>query len=456
LLTDSTGAVLVEARIAEPGTAVEFVTALRGAWSFLCRVPEKPGVGNAMVVVMLCKGDTLEALMSVEIGCVQVSHMLSVGGNSGGAVHPAWGSILLVCEEPRVLLSVSCINEHQALAGFHEGSRNVLPLSAALPKNGIDASVCSAALLVGSECLVVLGLSDGSVCLLRSIETHFCAGSLQLCGRHFIAPEEESPVVACGFAADVKADEDHRPPLFAATCAGRRRLWITGGVCRGATASPAEQQALSASRTTALLDCPPVHRATSEPLGKTDLGPADVPRDPPRAAACPPKVLNSDAEDHGGGGDSAARQPMMGPEDGPLPRWSELEALIDQTAREIAELEGQEALSAMRDDGDLQAATPVPQLPPFSEPRSPRIARVARASCLNQKWARAQRELIDPAELTRSFLDRSVMPQPKPPEPWWVPEDCPEVSMDRDRWECSIESLSFDPLAYHVRSLCRP
>lgn len=148
----------------------------------------------------------------------------------------------------------------------------------------------------------------------------------------------------------------------------------------------------------------------------------------------------------------------------PLPPSAELEALIEQTAREIAELESQEQFWADGSDVDdldrqrYHETAPLPSLTPLQAPAPPRIQRLGRESRLDSKWARLQRELADPIEISRAYLDRVCRPQPEPAVPYMVPKEVVDEVVDstRNPWQNSIESLSYNPLEFHIKSLCRP
>ncbi|CAE8595792.1 unnamed protein product, partial [Polarella glacialis] len=86
----------------------------------------------------------------------------------------------------------------------------------------------------------------------------------------------------------------------------------------------------------------------------------------------------------------------------------------------------------------------------------PKIARMPKERYLDPKWASVQRELLDPIEISLAYLDKSCRPSVEPEGPYWPQSAAPEVARIRDPWENSIESLSFNPLEHHVKSLCRP
>lgn len=78
-------------------------------------------------------------------------------------------------------------------------------------------------------------------------------------------------------------------------------------------------------------------------------------------------------------------------------------------------------LGAAAPDSDSDSITIAAAPPP------PATARVARESRVSQRWAQAQRELLDPAAAARAYLERACVPRPRAPEPHWAPREAADV-----------------------------
>jgi hypothetical protein len=149
-------------------------------------------------------------------------------------------------------------------------------------------------------------------------------------------------------------------------------------------------------------------------------------------------------------------------EDKPAPPKHQLEALISRTELEIEMLE-HEAMRCARDDQGVEEEMERPQplpapmpLPTLEVPTPPKISRLGRGHVLDPKWVRAQRELVDPVDVTRSYLDRACRPQPKPVQPHWVTIKAADSRRKAQSQETAVSRLSYDPLEIHVKSLCQP
>lgn len=212
----------------------------------------------------------------------------------------------------------------------------------------------------------------------------------------------------------------------------------------------------------------------------------DGPRPPPLAAPLPPATAppgglvsasNAGLDPDGGRRPGHARGKARASRDAPglesapgaeelgwtpLPPSDKLEALIQQTAREIAELESQEQFWADSSDVDedwhQREPELLPSLAPVEAPTPPRIQRLGRERRVDPKWARLQKELVDPIESSRAYLDRICRPQPEPVVPHRLPQGFLDEVMaaTRNPLEDFTEILSYDPLEFHIRSLCRP
>jgi len=139
--------------------------------------------------------------------------------------------------------------------------------------------------------------------------------------------------------------------------------------------------------------------------------------------------------------------------------WDEL---VQQTEREIRALEGMEnrlraQLSVHRQDETDINDPPTEPLIGLDAPAAPRIPRIAREQRMDAKWASAQRDLVDPMESSRAYLDQVCRARPKTTAPYWVPVSAVDLSrLKLNVRESSLESLSSDPLEKHLKDLCRP
>jgi len=138
-----------------------------------------------------------------------------------------------------------------------------------------------------------------------------------------------------------------------------------------------------------------------------------------------------------------------------------LDALIEKTAREV------EALEDERQQWEIEAAQSEKSIGPDDEeqggkvvplevPAPPRIPRAPRESSVDKRWVRTQRESMEPLAACREYLDRVCRPQAPAPKPQWLEAGSKNLLGAEHSEECSITSLSVDPLAEHVKSLCQP
>merc|ERR1712048_976230 len=124
--------------------------------------------------------------------------------------------------------------------------------------------------------------------------------------------------------------------------------------------------------------------------------------------------------------------------------------LIQQTEKEILVLEGEE--KQMRSEIDELHHEEEPlhvsmdALIPLDVPAAPKIARIPRESRIDQKWAAAQRDLVDPMQISRAYLDQTCLPVDKKFQPYWIDTNTIDVeSLMANPFESSIESLPSDP-----------
>jgi len=140
----------------------------------------------------------------------------------------------------------------------------------------------------------------------------------------------------------------------------------------------------------------------------------------------------------------------------------ELDVLIQRTAREIAELEAKEEMLRQRayqeDEPALRPVTNPEPLVALDVPVPPGIARLARESRVERRWARTRERLVDPLEASRAYLERTCRPQPRGPRFYKAPENALAclAKVSEDPLQNALRSLSVDPLEAHMRSLCQP
>lgn len=336
------------------------------------------------------------------------------------------------CESELVLVAV---NASPSAAPPQQGPRRCR-LPAALLADG--ASVTCAALLAGEPASLMLcvGLSSGEFLVFRGVDDCIRpgrGGCFQVCGHHRLeataSPSMASPVAACGFAAWGGASERRQVALFAASASGAHRLWLTGGAGPGPAAYASEVE---------------VPRPQPRPLPAPTPAPAGAAL-ALRAAASAPWLAEP--------APPACTLVALRPE-------SDLERLIKRTAREIADLEGEEAnLLADIEASRAEPHRPPPrpeQLVPLELPEAPLRMRLPREARVDARWATAQRELLDPAEISRAYLDRACCPSAKPGGPYWPsPWTAEELTSQRRRLQGRPhEAIMSDPLENHVRSLC--
>jgi len=423
---------------------------------------------------------TLEMLTVVDLGQIQVSHIASwgqaLGRNTG---YPTGTNALLVVATAP--LAVASLYLEDLQASVEDGFR-WCPLLGHFPNADV---VCAATLATAPAPLAALGFSDGSVCVLRGSTNTQQAGrhlDLDVCGKHRLAVGGTSPVVACGFAVWSQSHDSDSHALFAAAASGGYRLWIKGGAAhvpahatKGAVVHqgpyehspprvssnnvsvglPLSSQDDSAQPTSQMHYFPMNVDASARHEDLTPWGPSSRPcsslpnhLNPPLAPPLPHPAL-------GGTAHIASTAEAS-------PPGLELDAVIKRTVQEIALLEAEQnklldSDAVLVDEQKEVVTTPESaSLIALDVPDAPRIARVSRENQADHKYARAQRELVDPIEITRAYLDRTCRPQRKVQEPYWVPFDPDASRIARDPYECSIASLSFDPLEFQVKSLCRP
>ncbi|CAE7457387.1 unnamed protein product [Symbiodinium natans] len=201
----------------------------------------------------------------------------------------------------------------------------------------------------------------------------------------------------------------------------------------------------------------------------------EAPRPAPRAAQPPPRgkrmgsrssatrqakqlseVPRSGAVAHAppeGGHTSQALQPPSPEAPDPIPLTAELEALIGKTLREIQVLENQEKLWS-QPEPDLQLEFKAEQLQhSFSKVNVPSPPQIPRAKRPPATGAREAEE--EAVEHCRRFLAEACRPHVKIRMAYPVPHL--EVSQVADMqlrrpFENSLESMSFNPLEFRIRS----
>eukprot|EP00929_Paragymnodinium_shiwhaense_P109043 TRINITY_DN75400_c0_g1_i1.p1 TRINITY_DN75400_c0_g1~~TRINITY_DN75400_c0_g1_i1.p1 ORF type:complete len:598 (-),score=90.05 TRINITY_DN75400_c0_g1_i1:247-2040(-) len=294
-----------------------------------------------------------------------------------------------------------------------------LPVTEYLRDTGAR-SVCSSAFLEGGAdgCMLCIGFSEGTLLILRSSNTDPSCDGFQVCGRHdlSVASGLPSAVVACGFSAVHSLARGHETALFAGIAAGAHRIWITGST---PTVSAENEVDSSAN--------PPAGRAETAQDGDESEE---------LEARCVPEPVQLSGEDH-------------------------LDALIHQTMDEIAALELERTSMHLRKDGypkPGQPAVEVASTPMVSlaVPEAPELPRVPRDRRLDPKWAAAQKELLDPTELARAYLDSGILQRWKAPGAAWPPAGCvdPGKAMTHLQ-EDTLMGLEHDYLEAHVMSLCQ-
>ncbi|CAE7838657.1 unnamed protein product [Symbiodinium sp. CCMP2592] len=130
-----------------------------------------------------------------------------------------------------------------------------------------------------------------------------------------------------------------------------------------------------------------------------------------------------------------------------MPLTAELEELIDKTICEIQELESQERQCLLQDSDFCQEVTPELQQN-FSKvdvPSPPQIPRARRPVTTGAREAE-----VEAVEHCRRFLAQACRPQVKIRTPYAVPKfDLTDTELRRPL-EKSLESMSFDPLAFRI------
>lgn len=444
-------------------------TALSDMWAILCGRGMAQESGHAWRACHSISCCVLLALRTLEmLACID----LQCSANGGGCLH-------LMSLNNMLLLAGNCRRATDsspacpALVSWHVAIDEVAQKS---PCSGaaiaLHADVCwleeihaSGNLVATASVLehlriLALGLSDGTIVLLREFAQQ---STWQTCGCHSVAACA-STIVACGFVAwkthaAVTETLALAHGLFAASEDGARRLWLSG---------------VGGSEPTGARE----HVAAPQKLQGSQLAPssAEAAVAAPRRRSDDKRHLHQDARNLAPSGKKAegsrpaesSRRPL-GPDNKldldlnavssfvpPLPSHSELEALIDLAVREIAELEEQEEQLVRNKPATIQPelsensrSDGLPPLAPVAAPSPPKLARVPRAQ--------VHHDLLDPLEVTRAYLARSCRPVVQPQALLPLPSAASQLARTaEDIWENSIESLSFNPLEHHIKSLCRP
>ena len=184
----------------------------------------------------------------------------------------------------------------------------------------------------------------------------------------------------------------------------------------------------------------------------------EVPRTPPRAegATCGSerhescrKAPGSKAHCSASPGEKARKLPIPSP-GGSVP---ELDSLIDQTLREIQELESQEEMWSKPAIRDLEVVdTKHAPLPPVDPPKAPFILRAKKTiGGAEERLERCAAEQKRRGEI-RAYLKEACKPVRRPLMPMQVPKVEISDSEMRRPWEASIETLSYNPLKSQIRS----
>jgi len=301
------------------------------------------------------------------------------------------------------------------------------------------AMVASASLAAQeSMLLLALGLCDGTVLLLR----HEKSPDWQLCGRHVVS-SSGSMIVACGFASH---------GMFAVAADGARRLWLSGSACSAETANRRDAGGGD-------VGAPGGYPASGSDAETYPRVPPQPSSEPDQRGRRPLKSQERQGEGHTQGEKDTCRSAKAAEASGPS--HAEIQALINQTIQEIAELESQEQFWSQTSEACeqlfVEAEEPPAELPPVVPPSPPKIPRLPRERAGDPKLVknpRACTDSVDPAELSRAYLARACAPKARARQPFRLPTST-IASKLRNPWENSIESLSFNPLEHHIKSLAK-
>lgn len=390
------------------------LASLPDSWLVLSCTPQAAASGSStMHTVHLCDLLSLELRVTVRLGCAQISHVFSWCQtqlkDEDAMGHVALHTALVVADSPPLLLPVELGGQGPAAIGVNATNPRACVLAGVVQN---DVSVeAAAALFRTSGPLIALGLSDGSVLVLRgSLQSNGCIGDFQVAGRHqLISSGQIAPVIDCGFAIWTSVGVEEKLALFAASASGKHQLWITK--------APASEAHVS----------------------EVSVDGDDMPRTAP--APTEETCIMADVAEI---------------DDEPLPPRHELADLIRRTALEIEMLEHEQQKLIHNEEDEVQSVPEPTALPAIDVPDPPKISRIARAQCIDPKWARKQQELVDPTEITRAYLDRACRPQGKVHQPHWIPSEFVRMHKTQQPWESAVESFSVDPLEAHVKSLCQP
>eukprot|EP00928_Gymnodinium_smaydae_P047288 TRINITY_DN3154_c0_g5_i1.p1 TRINITY_DN3154_c0_g5~~TRINITY_DN3154_c0_g5_i1.p1 ORF type:complete len:872 (+),score=168.80 TRINITY_DN3154_c0_g5_i1:173-2788(+) len=206
---------------------------------------------------------------------------------------------------------------------------------------------------------------------------------------------------------------------------------------------------------------------------------------PPPVQAPLPSVSFHEERNQSGAGSIAG--------DSEEPPCDELEFLIEQTAREIRELEGEEStiLAELADlrrregprgavaagvkgtsrEGVVESSKSSPPLVSLEVPEPPLRSRLPRERCVDHRWASAQEALADPVAISRAYLDRVCLAPLLPAGPCWLSpttiaaaatgeladDEGFESYLGGGRGRAKPPDFQLpDDLEAHLRSLCQP
>lgn len=434
LLIDSEGVLLTTQNLPDDASTAACMTSSGSTWVVSCA--SKRGASFMSKLIFYELG-TLEVIRTIDIEEFCFSHLLISESNGTFAEHSdCTESVVMVSQTPPAIVLINLVSE--ALVSRPVDTKHLIVYRLA---SLLNARITSAALLAEPRMLVALGTSDGSVHVFRPSSDPF--DGFAPCGRHRLSHDGLACVVATGFSAWSEEGSVGRLGLFAALESGEHHLWVMGSEPPVHESAPSSRPRRSDSDTSLAPRCPPEPASCDRPPDPVELAPRRAAQPTP----CPERLQ----------GDRVARLKVgaavaVAREHVPVPLTSDLESLIARTARQIAELEDEEAAFARA--ADKREATIVlesPPIVPLEVPPPPASRRQLGFCSVTQKWSEKQRELIDPMEMSRAYLERLNRPVAKPQQPFWPPSP-----QHGDSVHISSVSLSFDPLEDHVRGLCQP
>jgi len=409
-LVDSDGKLLASRHVATLRRPTCIAT-LPHAWAILSSMPQ------STCLLSVCDIHSLTVLATLDFGEQKVSRVISWGQPSYAAKEPLASTTLLAfADSPPRVISLHLGHDGLPLA-FDAHPPFVCELPLMSPHTYV---LCAEAFVATPAPLVACGLSDGTICMLRATAR---PEMFEVCGRHSLSDSQCAPLVSCGFTAWSQPSVGGQLALFAVTSSSQHRLWISRLAPPVAIAAGGQPSATAPVSD----DIASLHISLDSDSCWTMCH---------DGADCVP--------------DSLAAQL-------PAPPTRDLEALIAQTAQEIAALEWEATALDEVDEEEHPQPLPRPSaLLALDVPSPPKITRLSREQFLNPRWVRAQRELVDPVEIARSYLDRACQPEQKPFQPYWVASDVTDALVTRQPLDSAVSLLSVDPLELHVKSLCQP